>query len=157
MESEKVMYWMTLGVLALATATGFVTEHRGWGDRLVNRSIAMVSQASEMAANYAELADTVLERGENDLAGPPRAVFDVENVVQNYVQNYVQNHVQPEVQARLACAQRTLIRRQAEVVRLQAVRVRVRALERAPRTVVWPTQNVVIEIPQAPEMPEDTF
>ena len=153
MESEKVMYWMTLGVLALATATGFVTEHRGWGDRLVNRSIAMVSQASEMTANYAEMADTVLGRGENDLAGPPRAVFDVEDVVQNYVQN----HVQPEVQARLACAQRTLIRRQAEVVRLQAVRVRVRAVERAPRTVVWPTQNMVIEIPQAPEMPEDTF
>ena len=34
MESEKVMYWMTLGVLALATATGFVTEHRGWATAL---------------------------------------------------------------------------------------------------------------------------
>ena len=40
MESEKLIYWVTLGVLALATTTGFVTEHRGWSDRLADRSIA---------------------------------------------------------------------------------------------------------------------
>ena len=37
MESEKVMYWMTLGVLALATATGpraFLVI-RGWVDPVV--------------------------------------------------------------------------------------------------------------------------
>ena len=69
MESEKAMYWMTLGVLALATATGFVTEHRGWSDRLVDRSVAVVSQASDVAAHYAEIADLMLGRGENELAG----------------------------------------------------------------------------------------
>ena len=50
MDSEKAMYWMTLGVLALAATTGFVTEHRGWSDRLADRSVAMVSQASDVAA-----------------------------------------------------------------------------------------------------------
>ncbi len=77
MESEKAMYWMTLGVLALATATGFVTEHRGWSDRLVDRSVAVVSQASDVAAHYAEIADLMLGRGENDLASPADAMIDV--------------------------------------------------------------------------------
>jgi hypothetical protein len=54
MESEKFIYWTTLGVLALATTTGFVTEHRGWGDLVAERSIALVSQASEVASNYVE-------------------------------------------------------------------------------------------------------
>ena len=142
MESEKAMYWMTLGVLALATATGFVTEHRGWSDRVVDGSVAVVSQASDVAAHYAEIADLMLGRGENDLSGSGRNVFDV------------QDQVQAEVQARVACAQRTLVRRQAELVRLKAIRVQVRALERAPRTIVLPARNMVIQIPQAPEMPE---
>ena len=80
MESEKVIYWMALGVLLLATTTGFVTEHRGWGDRLAEHSTALLSQASEMAANYAGIAAEVLGRGENDLALPPRAVVGVQNV-----------------------------------------------------------------------------
>ena len=79
MESEKIMYWMTLGVLALATATGFVTEHRGWNDRLMDRSVAVVSQASGVAAHYAEMADLMLGRGENELSSSAPAVFDVQN------------------------------------------------------------------------------
>jgi hypothetical protein len=146
MESEKIMYWVTLGVLAMATATGFVTEHRGWGDRLVDRSVAVVSQASDVAAHYAEMADLMLGRGENDLATPAHAVIDI--------QNDGQDDVQAEVQAHLACARRTLVRRQAQLVRLQAIRVQVRALKRAPRTIVLPHRNMVIEIPQAPERPE---
>ena len=46
MESEKIMYWLTLGVLAMATITGFATEQRGWEDRLAQRTISMLSQAS---------------------------------------------------------------------------------------------------------------
>ena len=140
MESEKAMYWMTLGVLALAAVTGFVTAHRGWSDRVVGRSVAVVSQASDVAAHYAEIADLMLGRGENDLSGSGRNVFEVGN--------QVQDDVQAEVQARVACAQRTLVRRQAELVRLQAIRVQVRALERAPRTIVLPARNMVIQIPQ---------
>jgi len=140
MESEKAMYWMTLGVLALATATGFVTEHRGWSDRLVDRSVAVVAQASDVAAHYAEVADLMLGRGESDLASPADAMIDVANGAQD--------NVQAEVQAQLACARRTLVRRQAELVRLRAIRVQVRALERAPRTIVLPARNMVIQIHQ---------
>jgi hypothetical protein len=132
---------MTLGVLVLATTTGFVTEHRGWGDRLAENSIAFLSQASEMATNYAGIAGVGLGGGEDDLAHTPLAVVDVQN----------------EVQTRLACVQRTLAHRQAEMDRLQAMRFRVRALERAPRTMVWPDRSLVIEVPLAPPAPEDTF
>lgn len=137
MESEKVMYWMTLGVLALATITGGVSGHAGWGEQLAGRSVAMMSRASAKAMNYAEIAGLVLGSGEEDSVRPVRTVVEAQN--------------------RLACVQRVLVRRQAELVRVQAIRVRVRALERAPRTIVWPTQNMVIEIPQSPETLEDTF
>jgi hypothetical protein len=121
--------------------TGFANEHRGWGDRLAERSIALVSQASEMASNYVELAGVVLGRGESDSALPSPAVIQIQN----------------EVQTRLACVQRTLVRRQAEMVRLQAMRLRVRAIERVPRTIVWSGQDMAIEVPEIPEIPDDTF
>jgi hypothetical protein len=136
MESEKAMYWMTLGVLAMAVTTGFVTEHRGWADHLADHSVAVMSQASEKAMNYAEIVDMVLG-SERDSARPPRAVVDM------------QDQVQSEVNNRLACVQRVLARRQAEMDRLQAMRVQVRMLKRSPRTMVWPTRNLVIEIPKA--------
>ena len=145
MESEKIMYWLSLGVLAMATITGVATGHRGWEDRLAQRTISMMAQASEVAANYAGLADSVLGRQEDDFANPALAVIGVNNGIPN------------DVQARLACAQRILVRRQAELVRLQAMRVRVQALQRAPRTIVWPARNIVVEIPQPPETPGVTF
>src|SRR5580704_12211539 len=145
MESEKILYWMTLGVLAMATVTGVVTEHRGWGDRLADRSISMMSRASEKAVNYAEIAEMVLGSGERNPARPPRVVVGVPNYVQTDVQN------------RLACVQPILARRQAEMARGQAMRVHMRMLERAPRTIVWPDPNIVIDIPQPPEVEVGTF
>jgi len=136
MESEKIMYWITLGMLAMATITGLETEHRGWSDRLADRSVAMMSQASDKAISYAEIAGMVLG-SEGDSQRPSRAVVDT------------QDQVQTEVQNRMACVQRGLVRRQAEMSRLQAMRVEVRRLNRTPRTIVLPTRNMVIEIPQA--------
>lgn len=137
MESEKIMYWVTLGILAMATITGFAAGHRGWEDRLAQRTISVMSQASEMAANFSGMADTVLGRSEDDSASPALAEIAVNSDIQN------------NVQAHLACAQRILVRRQAELVRLQAMRVRVRALDRSPRTIVRPARNIVVEIPQS--------
>jgi hypothetical protein len=149
MESEKILYWMTLGVLAMATLTGVVTEHRGWGDRLADRSIALMSRASEKAVNYAEIAKMVLESGERNSTRPPRGVVDLQTDAQKYVQADVQN--------RLACVQRVLVHRQAEMDRSQAMRVQMRMLERAPRTIVWPNPKIVIDIPQPPQVQVGTF
>jgi len=140
MESEKVAYWMTLGVLAMAAITGFVSGHQGWSDRLADRSIAIVSQASEKARNYAEIASVVLGSSAGDAvqSGQPEAEF----------QNDLQDVVQGEVENQMACVERIMMRQQAELARLQAMKVRVRTLKRAQRTIVWPAQNTVIEIPQ---------
>jgi hypothetical protein len=56
MASEKAIYWTAVGVLALAVMNGFVSEYRGWASRLADKSIAVVEQASEMAAGYVNLA-----------------------------------------------------------------------------------------------------
>jgi hypothetical protein len=135
MQSDKMMYWVTLGVLAMAAITGAVSGQAGWGERLAGRSVAMMSRASAAAANYAEIAGMVLGSREDDSVRPVRTVVEAQN--------------------RLACVQRVLVRRQAELVRVQAMRVRVRALERIPRTIAVPAQNIVIEIPEAPQAPED--
>src|ERR1700682_2394399 len=138
MESEKMVYWMTLGVLAMAAIIGFVTEHQGWGDRLADRSIAMMmSQASEKARYYAEIAGIVLGTSEGDAVHPAQAEISFQNEVQGEVENH------------MACVQRVLVRHQAELARLQAMRVQVRMLKHSPRTIVWPSRNMVIEIPQA--------
>jgi hypothetical protein len=140
MESEKIVYWMTLGVLAMAATTGFVTEHRGWSDRLADRSISMVSQASEKARNYAEIASVVWGRGEGDAVNTAQPEIAVQNEFQDVIQGEVGNQ--------MACMQRVLVRHQVELARLQAMRVQVRMLKHSPRTIVWPARNMVIEIPQ---------
>ncbi len=163
MDSEKVMYWVTLGVLAMATISSSVTAHLGWGDGLAERSIALVSQVSERASNYAQIAALVLGRSEDDWSNPSAVVADLQNEVQDEAQNEVQDEIQNEIQAniqnRLACVQRTLVRRQSDLARLQAtrIRVRVRMLERSPRTIISPRQDLVIEGPQPPQDLVDTF
>ena len=145
MESEKLIYWLTLGVLAMATTTGLVSEHRGWSDRLADRSIAMMTRASEKARNYAEIAGVLWGSNEGEAVQPAQ----VEAALQNEFQDEAQRVVDPH----LACVQRILARRQAEFARRQAMRVQVRMLQRAPRTTAWPMQNIVVEVPQTPELP----
>ena len=132
MESEKAIYWTTLGVLALAAVTGLSNGHQGWGDRLADRSIAMVAQASGIAKNYAEVAAIVLGSDESDSVRPTQAFVAVQDDLQDEVLN--------EVQPRLACAESILVRQQAKMARLRAVKVRVRMLE----------------VPELPEMPQQS-
>jgi hypothetical protein len=140
MESEKLIYWTTLSVLALATSTGFVTEHRGWCG-LMARSRALVSQVSEVASNYIEdHAGMIPGLGDNGREGQRVSVIGVpENV---------QKDVQRTVQTTLVCAQRTMVRHQAEMARVQAMNFRVRTLKLVPHTIVLPDRNIVIQVPQ---------
>lgn len=152
MESEKLVYWTTLGVLAMATMTGVATE-RGWRDRLADRSMAVISQVSEKASRYAEIAGVVLGSDEVD----SMRTSQPELAGLNEIQGEVQSEVQDQIQNRLACVQRVLVRRQAEMARLQAMRVQVRMLKRSPRTVVWSNGNLVVEVPQPPQVQVHAF
>lgn len=142
MESEKTMYWMTLGVLAMAAVTGFVSEHRGWSDHFAERSIAVVSQASEQARNYAQMAGMLWESSEADAGRPAQ--------LEAAFQNELRDETQSEVDSHMACTQRVLARHQAELARVQAtnMKVQVRMLKYSLRTTDWPARNMVIEIPQ---------
>jgi hypothetical protein len=140
MESEKTIYWMTLGVLAMAAATGFVSEHRGWSDHLADRSVAMMSQASEQTRNYAEMAGLQCGSSEADAVRPAQLEAAFQNELRDKVQGEVDNH--------MACVQRVLARHQAELARAQAMRAQVRMLKHSSRTIVWPARNMVIEFPQ---------
>jgi hypothetical protein len=142
MESEKLIYWLTLGVLAMATITGSAT---GWGDRFAKRSIAMMSRASEKAKSYAEIAGVMWGSSEGEAVHPAQ--------VEVALQNEFQDEAQREFDTHLACVQRVLACHQAEFARLQARRVQVRMLQRAPRTAVWPMQNIVVEVPETPDQP----
>ena len=92
-----------------------------------------------MASDYAGIADLVLGRGE-DSEDPSPALVNI------------QNDVQTEIQPRLVCAERILVKRQAQLARLQALKVRLRAVDRVPRTIVWPNPRIVVEVPQLPEI-----
>jgi len=130
MASEKAMYWMVLGVLALSVTNGLVSEQRGWAGRLSDRSIAMVEQASKIAAGYVNLGT------------PDRENDDLNQAV--------------SAQVRLARVRSALGRRRAEVVRVQVQGIRARVMERGIRAVVaCPRQNLVIDLPQPPQIFED--
>ncbi len=82
----------------------------------------------------------MLGTGEGDVTYTAQPEIAVQNEFQNEIQSDVENH--------MACVQRVLVRHQAELARLQAMRVQVRMIKRSPRTIVWPARNMVIEIPQ---------
>jgi hypothetical protein len=99
MASEKAIYWLAVGVLAVAVMNGFVSEYRERASRLADRSVAMVEQTSEIVAGYANLA--MPQCHEND--GFKRLV---------------------RAQVRLARVRSTVARQQAEMARLQVEGIR---------------------------------
>src|ERR1700680_1287354 len=130
MVSEKAIYWMAVGVLALAVTNGFVSEYRGWAGRLADKSIAMMEQASEMAAGYANIGK------------PSRENDDLKRVVR--------------AQVRLARIQGTFARHQAEMARLQVDGIRARVMENGIQAVIaCPRQNFAIDVPRPPQIFED--
>jgi hypothetical protein len=135
-----MMYWVTLGVLAMAATTGFVSGHPGWSERLADCSIAMMSQASEKANNYVETAGAMWGSSDGDTTSPAQ--------LEAALQTQFQDEVQSEVDSHLACVQSVLARHQAELARVQTMKLQVRMIKRTPRTIVWPARNIVIQIPQ---------
>jgi hypothetical protein len=131
MASEKVIYWTVLGVLALASVNGLVTERRGWAARLADRSTAIAEQASsELAASYANLT-------------PDRENDDLQRLVRD--------------QVRLVRVQSTMARDQADMVRVQVRGIRARVMQHRVHAVIdCPPQNLVIDLPQPPQVFDDS-
>lgn len=135
MTSEKAMYWMAVGVLAVGALNGLVNRIGDLVPWLADRSLALVSQASQTAADYVETARMTLGGDHLELAPAPMAVV--------------------RAQTGLACIQATLARNQAALDRVQAQRLRVRVLGSRPRSITWPGGHVVIDLPQPPQIEQD--
>ncbi|HXP17760.1 MAG TPA: hypothetical protein VN868_11720 [Terriglobales bacterium] len=133
MTSEKAMYWMAVGVLAVGALNGLVNRVGELVPWLADRSLALVSQASQTAADYVETARMTLGGDHLELAPAPMAVV--------------------RAQTGLASIQATLARNQAALDRVQAQRLRVRVLGSRPRS--WPGGHVVIDLPQPPQIEQD--
>ena len=144
MESEKVMYWMTLGVLALATIDRIRRLSTGDG------ATALWTARSRWCRRPLVWPRT-MPKWRTWCWDARKMTCQIRAGLVN-VQDDVQDDVQNEVQARLACAQRTLVRGRLNWSVCRPSRVQVRVLERVPRTIVLPARNIVIEIPQPPEI-----
>jgi hypothetical protein len=143
MASEKTMYWMAVGILALSATNGLVSEYRGWAGRVADRSIAMAEQVAGIAPGYANWAK------------PSRQDDDLKQLMC--------------AQVRLARAQSTLAHRRAEIARVQIEGIRARVMAHEIRAVVdlpnierpnidWENQNFVVDVPEPPQVSVgDTF
>ena len=133
MASEKAIYWLAIAVLGAAALNGFVSEYRERASRLADSSVAMVEQASEIVAGYANLA--MPQGHEND--GFKRLV---------------------RAQVRLARVRSTVARPQAEMARLQVEGIRAQVTGHGmQRVIACPRQNLIIEVPRPPRLVEKMF
>ena len=126
----------------LAAINGFVSEPGEGISSLADRSMALVSQASEVASNYVEdHAGMIPGTGENGREGQSVSVIGVpENV---------QRDVQRRVQASLVCAQRTMVRHQAEDGAFAGYELPGTNAKACSPHHRFPDRNIVIQVPQS--------
>ena len=156
MASEKAMYWMAVCVLALGVANGLVSEPTEWADRLADGSLSLLDRASETATRYAGVVAMRLD-GDNLNLGN----LDLRNLNLSDRDGGNRLLARAEIsavraQARLACVEGTVARRQSEMARIQAQRIRARVREQAFREfIAGPREKLVIDVPETPEVSTD--
>jgi hypothetical protein len=138
MDSEKAMYWMAVGVLALAVTNGLMTGYNGWASRLADKSIAMAEQASEIGSSY--LNTGYLNLGHLEVATADRRYGDLQRVAQ----------------VNMACVRSTMARHTAEIARAQAQAIRAQMVEHRVHAIVQgPRSRFVIDVPDQSEVSDD--
>lgn len=122
MASEKVCYWVALGVLTLVVSNNFLTRHEDVTGNLVRRSLTVAEQVSDHATSLVATAGLTFDRNSTGFARTEAKVACA--------------------RAQLASMQTILARREAGFAQLEAQRARVIFLEPAQRTVVCPRQKL---------------
>jgi hypothetical protein len=107
MASEKGMYWIAVGVVALALMNGPASRH--WLNRFEDRAVAFAGQASAHAAAVLNLAEMNLGR-QPDHCARTQVMF-------------------ARIQTRLADTEVAIARRQAACARIQAERARIASMQ----------------------------
>lgn len=124
MASEKALYWMAVGLMALVMGNHFVERFDGRG--LAERSMAAIEKLSAGSGHF--LAMTL---GGNSSSQCFRAQAAL-----------------ARAQSDFASVQTVIARQDAACARLQAERARLMALQQMHFRVIAPNQNFRVEIPQ---------
>jgi hypothetical protein len=136
MVSEKSLYWVALGVLALGLSHSFVGRNSGCIRAFAIRAAAVAQDLSVRAVDRVVMAEALLGRSQATVAHTQAAV--------------------DRAQVRMAFVQTAVARRQAEMVRLQSERIQVITQEKVNRALArCPQKTVTVEVPPAPTAPDD--
>ncbi len=135
MKTEKLVYWMAVGVLGLGALNGLMSRLEESAPKLADRSLAVVAQASQIAAGYMHQEDPT-GSDEVEIVNPATIV---------------------KAEARLACAEAALARHQAAMARIQAQQLRFPRLQHTPRVITWPGGQIVIDVPEAPVLSQQSY
>ena len=131
MASEKGLYWVAVGVLALGVTNSFVNRHGDWIHCLANHSMEIGDRFSSHADRLAAFANRAFDRSSANVERTQEAVVRAQN--------------------RVASVETLIARHQAELARFQTEQVRVHVLQSLPqRIVVCPRKNLVLVPPQPP-------
>jgi hypothetical protein len=136
MASEKGLYWMAVGVLALGVSNSFINRHSDWAQCLADRSQLLVEQVSGQAMRYAAITEMTFGRSDAAFGRSQAAVA--------------------RVQTCLASVQASIAPHQAEMIRKQTEKVHGIAIEQMQHAVVMcPQQNFDVDVVDTPEAPDD--
>jgi hypothetical protein len=136
MASDKGLYWMALGVLALGFGNSLVSQHSNCLRSFAGRAAVVVQQVSAQALDRVAMAEMMLGKGEASVARTQTAV--------------------DRAQVRVASVQSVLTRRQAGMVRLQSERIQMITQENVNRTLArCPRKTITVEIPEPPATPDE--
>ena len=125
MASEKALYWMAVGVLALIVGNHFVSKYSGECAR--ERALASVRCLSSEATHSLAMAEVMLARTSLPWASSENAMA--------------------RVQTRLASMQTVVARQEAACARIETQRA-MQEMQQMRLQVICPRQNVRVEIPR---------
>jgi|SRR5579862_5923902 len=129
MNSEKMLYWVTLAVMGLFVGNHFAIKHQG--NSLADRAMATVQHLGAEATHFTAMAESMFS-GTSSFGGSEEAFA--------------------KMQSHWAYVQSSLAREQAACARQQARQARMVALQQVEHLrIVCPRQNITIKLPGIPE------
>jgi hypothetical protein len=128
MGSEKVLYWIAVGVLAIFVTNSFAARHEDGVRCLARRALAAVEQVSAHATDFMAQSELVLGRGEFRCVRTQTALAGA--------------------QAGLASLQGMLASHEAVLARVETEHAEMVAMQRLNGRTICPRQNSRIVIPQ---------
>jgi hypothetical protein len=129
MASEKVSYWMAVGVVALLVSNHFAARHGDEIRCLADRSAAAIESVTGPASRLMETAEMMVGRGET-------------RVVQTQT-------VLAQAETRLASVQTEIECHEAAFARMRAEQARAVAIRELHAAVICPRPNVRIMAPRS--------